>query len=138
MATVYKIENQIGDIYIGSTNRDEIKTRRNEHKYAFKTGLKGSLYNSFKVHGFDNHLFTELAHTTNDSVRELEHFIIQEFNPSLNIVKHYNATAIGKIWVNNGVVETQICKTDKIPQGYKMGRKPNHKLGRKKLLTINT
>lgn len=131
MATVYKISNNEGEIYIGSTVRNEIALRRNEHKYSFKKGRKGFLYDSFKKHGFDNHKFDILSHCDKEDVRELEHFLIQEFNPSLNMVVNYNATAVNKIWINNGIIEKQILKHDSIPFGFSKGRRKNSKLGRR-------
>lgn len=130
MAIVYKISNSEGEVYIGSTIRNEIATRKNEHKYSFKKKRKGLLYDSFKKYGFDNHKFDILSHCNKKDVRELEHFLIQEFNPSLNIVVNYNATALNKIWINNGIIEKQIHKHDSIPFGFLRGRKQNSKLGR--------
>ena len=137
MATVYKIENPKGECYVGSTVRDEILTRRNEHKFASKKGRKGLLYDSFRKYGFDKHTFSVLGVSDKESVRELEHFIIQESGPKLNQVTKYNATAVGKTWVNNGVIEFQVdLSKGLIPLGFIKGRKPNSKLGRRRNINI--
>ena len=133
MATIYKIENPIGEVYIGSTNRDEISTRKAEHKYSWKKGRESKLYDSFTTHGFDSHSFYVIGNAPTDDIRELEHFVIEELNPSLNIVKQYNATHTGQVWITNGVEERFVFKDAQLPDGFKLGRKPNDKLGRRKI-----
>ena len=108
MGLIYKITNKVNEIYVGSTSRSRINERVNEHKYAFKKGRKGLIYDSFNKFGFNNHIFEVVCSVDNEDIIELEHFIIQEFNPSLNLVKKYNNTAQGKIWVNNSQREFQI------------------------------
>lgn len=132
MATVYKIENPKGDCYIGSTSRPNMIARKAEHKYAAKTGRKGLVYDSIRKYGFDNHTITILGKCSEEDVIELEHFIIKETQPSLNITQDHNATAVGKIWVTNGEIEFQIEQDVLMPYGFRRGRKPNSKLGRRK------
>lgn len=108
MGLIYKITNPMNEVYVGSTKRESIKPRINEHKYIASKGRKGLVYNSFKNYGFDNHKFETIAEVNNNDLLDLEHFIIQEFKPSLNIVTRYNNTAEGKIWVNNSQEEFQI------------------------------
>jgi len=110
MALIYKISNPINEVYVGSTKRKRINERVNEHKYRSKNEGKGLIYDSIKKYGFNNHNFEVLAEVDEVDMIELEHFIIQEFNPKLNTVKKYNATAQGKIWVNNGQKEFQILQ----------------------------
>lgn len=130
MAIVYKIENPIGEYYIGSTKRDKLSTRKAEHKYALKKGRSGKLYDSFTKHGFDSHTFSILGSAAKEDIIELEHFIIEETNAALNIVKSHNATHQGKKWITNGEVEYSVTKDQALPNGFRYGRKPNDKLGR--------
>ena len=65
-----------------------------------------------------------------EDIIELEHFIIEETNAALNIVKSHNATHQGKKWITNGEVEYSITKDQALPNGFRYGRKPNDKLGR--------
>jgi group I intron endonuclease len=108
MGLIYKITNPINEVYIGSTKREVITTRKAEHKYRSKKNSKGLIYDSFRKYGFNNHSFEVISEVDNANAIELEHFIIQEFLPKLNIVKKHNATAQGKIWVNNGFKEFQL------------------------------
>ena len=134
MAIVYKIENPIGEYYIGSTTRDKLSARKAEHKYNLKRGRSGKLYDSFSKYGFDSHTFSILGTAPKEDIVELEHFVIEETNAVLNIVKSHNATQLGNVWITNGEIERSINKYDKLPNGFKYGRKPNDKLGR----NINT
>lgn len=113
MAYVYKIENPNSEIYIGST-KQKVYQRKAEHKYKFRKGRKGKLYSSFAKYGFDNHFFKIVAIVDDNDCIELEHFLIQEYNTKLNEVKEHNATASGKIWVNDGFIEFQI-----LPENFK-------------------
>ena len=108
MSLIYKITNPINEVYVGSTVRETINQRKYEHKYRSKKGRKGLVYDSFRKYGFDNHKFDIISEVDSEGLIELEHFIIQELKPSLNIVSKYNNTAQGKIWVNNGQKEFQI------------------------------
>ena len=98
----------MNEVYIGSTKRKRINERVNEHKYRSKKEGKGLVYDSFREFGFDNHIFDKVVEVVNENLIELEHFIIQELKPSLNIVTKYNNTAQGKIWVNDSQKEFQI------------------------------
>jgi len=104
---IYKITNPIGQFYIGSTDR-KLTERKAEHKYSIKRNRKGLVYDSFNEYGFENHNFEVVFCTQKDTDKELEHFIIQTFNPKLNMVKEYNSTAKDKFWVNDGIKEFQI------------------------------
>ena len=75
---IYKIQNPLGQVYVGSTNRC-ISHRKAEHKYNIKRNRKGLLYNSFNDFGFDSHIFEEIVTVRQDTYRELEHFIISTF-----------------------------------------------------------
>lgn len=109
MGVIYKIVNPINEVYVGSTKRKKISSRKAEHKYQSKEGRKGLICDSFRKYGFDNHIFNVVAKdVNNDDLIELEHFIIQEFKPSLNMVSKHNNTAQGKIWVNDSQKEFQI------------------------------
>ena len=119
---IYKVTNPNQEIYIGSTSRN-FTLRKAEHKYKFKKNVQSKLCSSFLKYGFNNHKFEELIFVDEKNRIELEHFIIQEFNTKLNEVKNHNATAIGKIWVNDGVNEFQIYKDT-------LGTYPNIMLGR--------
>jgi len=107
MTTIYQITNPLNEKYIGSTN-SKMRQRKAEHKYTSKKNRQGKVYDSFRKFGFENHEFKELCKVKAKDRYELEHFIIQEFDPKLNMVKEHNKTATGKIWVNNGVKEFQI------------------------------
>jgi len=106
-AIIYKTINPNGEIYIGSTTR-KLSSRKAEHKYRLKQGCRNIFYNSLSLFGFTNHLFIEVCKVSKKDMFELEHFIIETFNPKLNTVVNYNATSTGKIWVNDGVLEFQI------------------------------
>ena len=108
---IYKITNPINEIYIGSTDR-KLSERKAEHKYSIKRNRKGLIYDSFNKYGFKNHTFEIVSVLEIEKDKELEHFIIQTFNPKLNLVKEYNATANNKFWVNDSVKEFQIYETD--------------------------
>jgi hypothetical protein len=108
---IYKITNPINQTYIGSTNR-RLCERKAEHKYSIKRNRKGLIYDSFNLFGFDNHIFELITEIENDEKKELEHFIIETFNPELNLVVNYNATAKNKIWVNDGEIEFQIFESE--------------------------
>lgn len=120
---IYKIENPVKEIYIGSTERS-LGFRKAEHKYCAKKNRKGIVYDSIREYGFDNHVFEILTKVNIDENKELEHFIIDVFKPSLNMVENYNATAVGKIWITNGIVEFQVLKSEfeKYKLQYKKGR----------------
>ena len=107
MALIYKITNSKNEVYIGSTSR-RLRERKAEHKYASKKGIKGLIYDSFNLFGFENHLFETICNVEDCDMIELEHFIIQESSPKLNIVSKHNNTAFGKIWVNDKLKEFQI------------------------------
>ena len=107
MGFIYKITNQLNEVYVGSTKRKDINQRMNEHRYRSKS-RDTYLANSFKTNGSQNHNIEIICEVKEEDRIELEHFIIQEFNPSLNMVKKHNNTAQGKIWVNNGSKEFQI------------------------------
>lgn len=125
MAYIYKITNPKGEVYIGST-RQKMYQRKAEHKYNLKRGRSGLVYGSFSKYGFDNHSFDVLTSVDEDDRVELEHFIIKEFNTKLNEVKEHNATAVGKIWVNNGFKEFQILpETFESYENIKKGRLTN-------------
>ena len=108
---IYKIENPQKEIYVGSTTR-KLTERKAEHKYSIKTQRKGLIYDSFNNFGFSNHKFEVIAEIENENNKELEHFIIQVFNPKLNLVSDYNATAKNKIWINNGKIEKQVLQSE--------------------------
>jgi len=108
MGLIYKITNPMNEVYVGSTKRKDISNRKGEHKYQAKKGKISLVYNSFRKYGFDNHDFEIITEVSEQDRIELEHFIIQEFEPSLNMVSNHNNTAQGKIWVNNGQKEFQI------------------------------
>jgi len=108
---IYSITNPIGEVYIGST-KNRLSQRKTEHKYNLKRKRKGKIYDSFNKYGFENHIIKIVAKTDEDSRIELEHFIIETFEPKLNITKNYNATALNKIWVNYKGKEFQIYKED--------------------------
>ena len=93
---------------MGSTKRKDISNRKGEHKYQAKKGKVSLIYNSFREYGFDNHDFEIITEVNEEDRIELEHFIIQEFKPSLNMVSKHNNTAQGKIWVNDSQKEFQI------------------------------
>jgi group I intron endonuclease len=118
--TIYSITNPIGEVYIGST-KSKLRQRVNEHKYNLKRKRKGKIYDSFNKYGFGNHIVKELLKTTEEDRFELEHFIIETFEPKLNITKKYNATALNKFWVNYNGKEFQVYKNDILPH-YKIGR----------------
>ena len=132
MSIIYKITNPKGQIYIGSTSRP-LYTRKAEHKYQSKKGKVGFLYDSIREYGFENHTFDVVCEVRKDDRHELEHFIIEEFNTELNQVERHNATATGRIWVNDGEKEFQIypenltnyknVERGRIREG--LGRKPN-------------
>jgi len=105
---IYKIINPKGKIYIGqSTN---IKNRKRVYRFfkSYVNSIGPIIYNSLKKYGFENHNFEVVFCTQKDTDKELEHFIIQTFNPKLNMVKEYNSTAKDKFWVNDGIKEFQI------------------------------
>lgn len=108
MAIIYKITNPKKEVYIGSSSRNDICVRKNEHKYSWKSGVQSKLYDSFDYYGFDTHKFEIVCDVEESERYDLEHFIISEFEPKLNIVKEYNNTAKGKMWVNDGINEFQI------------------------------
>jgi len=120
---IYKIQNPHNELYIGSTTR-KLTERKAEHKYSIKTKRKGLIYNSFNSYGFENHKFEVIVEVDYDFDKELEHFIIETFNPELNLVVSYNATAKNKIWINNGILEVQILKEDfnRYENEFKKGR----------------
>ena len=126
---IYTITNPIGEVYVGST-KNAFKARISEHKYNIKRQRKGKIYDSFNKYGFDNHSFKIVANTSNEDITELEHFIIQTFEPKLNISKSHNATALGKIWVNVDNKEFQIYKEQLLP-AYRIGRLKKTKLNTK-------
>ena len=107
MGFIYKITNQLNEVYVGSTKRENIKQRMNEHRYQSKNN-DTYLANSFKANGNQNHNIEVICEVKDVDRIELEHFIIQELKPSLNMVAKHNNTAQGKIWVNNGYREFQI------------------------------
>ena len=107
MGFIYKISNQLSEFYVGSTKRNNINSRINEHRYLGKS-KNTHLANSFRINGSKNHKAEIICEVEDSNRIELEHFIIQEFNPSLNMVRKHNNTAQGKIWVNNGDKEFQI------------------------------
>jgi group I intron endonuclease len=117
---IYSITNPIGEVYIGST-KNKLSQRKTEHKYNLKRNRKGKIYDSFNIYGFENHTIKIIAKTNEDSRIELEHFIIESFEPKLNITKKYNATALNKIWVNYEGKEFQIYKEDMM-SFYNIGR----------------
>jgi group I intron endonuclease len=117
---IYSITNPIGEVYIGST-KNRLSQRKTEHKYNLKRKRKGKIYDSFNKYGFENHIVEIVAKTNEDSRIELEHFIIETFEPKLNITKNYNATALNKIWVNYQGKEFQIYKED-MKSFYNKGR----------------
>jgi group I intron endonuclease len=108
---IYKIENPLGEIYIGST-KNRLGARIAEHKYNIKRNRKGLLYESFNKYGFENHTFEKIFQVSKENVLQFEHFIINSLNPQLNLVKSYNATATNKIWVNDGMKEFQVYQKD--------------------------
>lgn len=108
MSLIYTITNPLNEVYVGSTKRSVLNTRINEHRYRSKKGRRGLVYDSFRRFGFGNHTFSVLCEAPIEDLIELEHFIIEELEPKLNIVKKYNNTAQGKVWVNNGRKEFQI------------------------------
>ena len=118
---IYSITNPIGEVYIGST-KNKLSQRKTEHKYNLKRKRKGKIYDSFNQYGFDNHTINIVAKTTENNRIELEHFIIEVFEPKLNITKQHNATALNKIWVNYNGKEFQIYKENMLPF-YNIGRK---------------
>lgn len=117
---IYSITNPIGQVYIGST-KSKLSQRINEHKYNIKRLRKGKIYDSFNLYGFKNHIIKEISKVNIKDSYELEHFIIETFNSELNLTKSYNATALGKIWVNKDGKEYQIYK-DEMNKEYKIGR----------------
>lgn len=109
MGIIYKIVNPINEVYVGSTKRRNLSNRKAEHKYQSKEGRKNLICDSFRRYGFGNHTFNIVAKDVdNNDLIELEHFIIQEFEPKLNMVLKHNNTAQGKIWVNDSHKEFQI------------------------------
>jgi len=121
--TIYKIQNPLNEIYVGSTTR-VLNERKAEHKYRAKKNRKGLIYDSIRAYGFENHIFSIVTEIDSDENKELEHFIIESFNPKLNLVSNYNATATNKKWITNGKVEFQIFMNDfyKYENEYKKGR----------------
>lgn len=111
MSLIYKITNPKNEVYIGSTSRS-LSARKAEHKYKNKIDRNGLLYDSFKYYGFDNHSFEIVCTVSEDRRIEVEHIIIRGLNAVLNIVKNYNETAIGKIWVNDSINEFQILPSE--------------------------
>lgn len=111
---IYSITNPIGEVYIGST-KNILAQRKAEHKYNLKRKRKGKIYDSFNQYGFENHTIKIIAKTDEYSRIELEHFIIQNLEPKLNLTKNHNATALNKIWVNHKGKEFQIYKEDMLP-----------------------
>ena len=110
-ANIYCITNPIGEVYVGST-KNKLSQRKAEHKYNLKRNRKGKIYDSFNKYGFENHKIKSICIVNIDDYIELEHFIIEIFNPKLNIVIQHNATASNKIWVNYKNKEFQIYKED--------------------------
>lgn len=119
-AIIYSITNPIGEVYIGST-KNKLNQRITEHKYNLKRKRKGKIYDSFNKYSFEKHTFKKLMNVNVENKLELEHFIIETFEPKLNVTKFYNATALNKIWVNHLGKEFQIYKED-IKSFYKIGR----------------
>lgn len=117
---IYTITNPIGEVYVGST-KNKFNARISEHKHNVKRKRKGKIYDSFNKYGFKNHTFKVIQNTNEEDRLELEHYIIQTFEPKLNISKSYNATALGKIWVNANGKEFQVYKEQILPT-YKIGR----------------
>lgn len=107
---IYKIVNPMNEVYIGSTTR-AMSARMAEHKYRAKNGSKSLLYDSIRQYGIEAHK-VEIVCYVNENILDLEHFIIEEFKPSLNLVSKYNATANNKVWVNDGTKEFQIYEED--------------------------
>jgi len=120
---IYKIQNPQNEIYVGSTTR-KLNERKAEHKFSIKRKRKGLIYDSFNQFGFVNHTFEIITEIDDDCNKELEHFIIEVFNPKLNLVSSYNATAKNKIWINNGKLEVQILTDNfyKYQNNFKKGR----------------
>lgn len=134
METIYKVVNPKREVYVGSTNN--LTRRIKEHKSRALNAFNGLVYDSFRKYGFDNHKFIEICEVEPENRMELEHFIIQEFEPELNMVSRYNATATGKIWVNDGENEFQIYECDFKPE-YSKGRLENSSF-RDALIKANT
>ena len=123
-AIIYSITNPIGEVYIGST-KNKLSQRKAEHKYNLKRKRIGKIYDSFNHYGFDNHIIKTISLVDIENRIELEHFIIETFDPKLNIAKKYNATALNKIWVNYNKKEFQIYKENILPF-YNIGRIKNN------------
>jgi hypothetical protein len=68
MSGIYKIENPVGEIYIGQTKRTFEK--RFDHYFVLDCKKQKGLYNSFIKHGIENHNFY--------SIHELDKYSLQE------------------------------------------------------------
>lgn len=120
MALIYSITNPLGEVYIGSTT-GSIKTRVSNHKSEYKLRRGGyPLHHSFDLHGFSSHVFEVIKECSKEERFDVEHTLISELSNTLNQVTKYNATAVGKVWVNDGVSEFQVHKKD--IKSYKIGR----------------
>jgi len=120
---IYKVVNPKGEVYVGSTSQ-ELGRRIAEHKYRSKNNYNGLLYDSIREYGFYNHSFSVITEADKEDAMELEHFIIETFDTKLNLTKKYNATATGKIWITNDIIEFQIKPQEiKNHKGFTKGRK---------------
>jgi group I intron endonuclease len=71
MPFIYKITSPSGKVYVGSTGKDTVEARWFDYKkLSCKSQVK--LYNSFKKHGVENHIFEKICECTIDDMLLLE------------------------------------------------------------------
>ena len=98
MAYIYYIQNKNNDkVYIGSTVRDKVEYRFNEHRYRLRDGSHGNkhLQSSWNLNGEEDFEFGILEECENSTVYRLEEYYI-EILGTFDKTRGYNKSKVAK------------------------------------------
>lgn len=119
MMCVYKIENPLGQIYIGQTANYKYRVKQ----YKNLTNSSQKVKQSFLKYGFENHIFTILKVCNNkDELYENESYYIRKYNTINNGLNMINANRPSKkiTCLNDNISITYTLK-------YQLSFAPNYK-----------
>lgn len=82
------------------------------------------MYRSMRKHGVENFSIVVLEETTKELINIRESYHIQTTNPELNMTVGGDggSTTHSRMWVNNGIDNKYILKSESIPEGFVRGR----------------
>jgi group I intron endonuclease len=129
MNTIYKATNKItGKSYIGFDSDWPKRQQRHQENAAYNR--YGKFYDSIRKHGWESFEWSVIYQSKDKhhTLNVMEPYFIKEydtFNEGYNMTEGgegcFGATT-NKIWINDGVNHKRIEKTERIPEGWSVGR----------------